>query len=167
MDATFTCTAGTLCGEECQEIAPLHLGPSLEDLEQRTGVEDHVKAIKNNLWSFVLDYFEGDRERESVIFWHSLLAHDPRLAQEALETINARRATDPAHKRAKSETLEASRRFFTRDLEQLIVRQLAVGMQCIPSDVDVFRLTEEQRLALRFGCEDYEFLKDAFLGRRR
>ena len=58
--------------------------------------------------------------------------------------------------------MEASRRFFKRGLEQLIIRQLAVGMQCIPSDVDVFRLTEEQRVTLLVGRDDNEFLKDAF-----
>ena len=47
-------------------------------------------------------------------------------------------------------------------MEQLIVRQLAVGVQCIPSDVDVFRLTEEQRVALLLGRDDSEFLNDAF-----
>ena len=96
------------------------------------------------------------------MFWQCLLAHNPCLAQEALETVNAQRASNPAYQAAKNETLEASRRFFTRDLEQLIVRQLAVGMQCTPSDVDVFRLTEEQRVALLVGRDDNEFLKDAF-----
>ena len=122
-----------------------------------------MHAIKTNFWDgFVLAHLQGPRSSESEIFWRCLLAHNPGLAQEAVDIVSAQRATNPAYQAAKNETLEASRRFFTRDLEQLIVRQLAVGMQCIPSDVDVFRLTEEQRVALLVGRDDSEFLKDEF-----
>ena len=98
-------------------MAAQYLGSSLEELEQRAGVEEHVHAIKTNFWDgFVVAHLQGPRSSESEIFWQCLLAYNPSLAQEALDTVNAQRATNPGYQAAKNEVLEASRRFFTRDL---------------------------------------------------
>ena len=150
-----------------RELASQHLGTSLEELEQRADVQEHVYAIKTNFWDgFVKAHFE-DPTDESEIFWECLRVRNQNLAEAAMYTFETQRASDPVFDAAKNETLRASRGFFRRDtqhpyLEELIIRPLAVLMGCIPSNVDVFQLTEAERVALLFGRGDNEFLKEAF-----
>ena len=46
--------------------------------------------------------------------------------------------------------------------EQSIIRRLAVELGYIPAGVDVFQLTEAERVELVQSRDDTEFLKDAF-----
>ena len=88
-----------------RELASQHLGTSLEELEQRADVQEHVYAIKTNFWDgFVKAHFE-DPTDESEIFWECLRVRNQNLAEAAMYTFETQRASDPVFDAAKNETL--------------------------------------------------------------
>ena len=70
---------------DARDLAAQYLGPSLDNLEQRPGVQPHVYAIKTNFWDgFVVAHFQGPQTNESDSFWRCLSFQYPDLAQEAV-----------------------------------------------------------------------------------
>ena len=72
-----------LFAPDARNLAAQHLGPSLEALEARAGVQSQVHAIKTNFWDgFVVAHLKGPQTSESESFWRCLSFRFPGLAQE-------------------------------------------------------------------------------------
>ena len=154
-----------LFAECARETAATHLGPSMEVILQRPGIQRHVESIRDFFWDgFVVAHLKGGKSQdcESELFWERLVQLNPHLAEEAVQCFSNNSETSTPYERAKSETVRASRKFFQTNIEAAVVRPLAVQMGYIPADVDVFALTEIERKHLSEQPCNNEFLKDAF-----
>ena len=121
-----------------REIAGQFLGPTLEAVEARGGLEAHVRDIKTSLWSeFAVGRLNGTESTESELFWEALCTHNPQLAVDAAETFAMTVEKDRAYESAKSAILRASRVFFSFEMESVLIRPLAVRFGYIPVEVDV------------------------------
>ena len=114
-----------------RNLAAQHLGPSLDDLEQRAGVQDQVHAIKTNFWDgFVVAHFQGPQTSESESFWRCLSLQYPGLAQGATDAFNMNAMASPAYTAAKLKTVRASRLLFTTDMDsKTTVRYVSVRFE--------------------------------------
>ena len=83
-------------------------------------------------------------------------------SQEATAVFNTNAMASPAYLEMKQETVRTSRDFFIREMEQLIIRPLAIQMGYIPDNVNVFSLTEAERVALLVCPDNSAFLQEAF-----
>ena len=91
-----------LFASDARNLAAQHLGPSLEALEARAGVQSQVHAIKTNFWDgFVVAHLKGPQTSESESFWRCLSFRFPGLAQEATEAFNMNAVAGPAYAAAK------------------------------------------------------------------
>jgi hypothetical protein len=71
------------CAAARQVIAS-QLGPSLEAVESRVGIEEHMRAIKSSFWEeLAVAHIRGPRSTESELFWQALTKDAPLLALEA------------------------------------------------------------------------------------
>ena len=109
-------------------------------------------------------HFQGPRTAESESFWRCLSLQYPGLAQEATDAFNMNAMASSAYTAAKTKTVRASRLFFTAEMEQSIIRRLAVEMGYIPADTDVLHLTEAERNQVIQGRGDIEFFQRRVLG---
>ena len=152
-----------LLSVDAREIAVTHLGPSLENLFQRVNISDLVEVIRDFFWDgFVVTHLQERQEEgsESRLFWESLTHLMPDLAQEAAACVSNNTSDDIHYKSVKKKTVHASRKFFHTDIEEAVVRPLAVQLGFIPASVDVFTLTEPERERLAAQPCNNEFLKD-------
>ena len=100
---------------------------------------------------------EGD---ESRLFWESLTDLMPDLVQEAAACVSNNTSDNRHYKRVKKKTVHTSRKFFHTDMEESVIRPIAVQLGFIPDSVDVSTLTEPERKHLAEQPCNNEFLKD-------
>ena len=62
----------------------------------------------------------------------------------------------------KKELLQTSRGFFDKALEASVVRPLAARIDCIPTGVDIFTLSDDVDKDWNHQTQEYEFAKEAF-----
>ena len=77
-----------LFAEGARETAATHLGPSLEVILQRPGIQRHVESIRDFFWDgFVVAHLKRGQGQdcESQLFWECLARLNPHLAQEAVQ----------------------------------------------------------------------------------
>ena len=73
---------------DARDLAAQYLGPSLDHLEQRAGIQPHVHAIKTNFWDgYVVAHFQGPQTNESESFWRCLSLQSADLAEEAVTVL--------------------------------------------------------------------------------
>jgi hypothetical protein len=146
----------------CRAVAAAHLGQPLEELEMRADISNCVHAIKTNFWDeFVVPYLNGDRTYESDSFWACLDRINPDLAQEATTVYNGNKARGNLHDAAKERVLVSSRQFFQSDIEENVIRPLAVQLGYIPTGCNPLAPNELESARLAPDADENEFLKEA------
>ena len=103
---------------------------------------------------------QQEKGDESRLFWESLTHLMPDLAQEAAACVSNSTSDDIHYESIKKKSVHASRKFFHTDMEEAVIRPIAVQLGFIPDSVDVSTLTEPERKHLAEQPCNNEFLKD-------
>ena len=144
-----------------RQLAADLLGPSLAVLIAADVPAMCVESVQNMLWNeYALKHLSGKDDDESRCFWQMLEKELPELAMEARYVRDAYLASLANCDDAKRDMLDAARDFFNLNIEEDLVRPLAVTLGHVPANVDVLRYSSEEVTALRSQTHgEFDFLE--------
>jgi len=101
-------------------------------------VESCFASVQNSLWSeFAYRFLDGTAKAEGCIFWQQLSLKIPELAAEAKAVYDTLVADQQLYSARKHSAMVASRRFLHPEIEELVVRPLAICLGYLPADVEI------------------------------
>ena len=128
---------GELYCDAARSLGRQLLSGSPDDLVYAGAAPEHVRAICTSLWSeFTLPVLRGVPTTEGTFFWESLQEKNPALAVEAQAVFAATQEKRRLHECAKNASIIASRDFFCVEIEENLIRPLAVSRGMLPPDVN-------------------------------
>jgi hypothetical protein len=165
-DSTTRTASGDVYAWDYKDFHVRHLlGSANQSLLDRGAKQEHVHALQTSFWTDLalvfLERTASDEKRvqdELKFFWDSLTCSSQKVAEDSKQHLDRQLVTRGKAVALKISVLERNRMFFRLELEDQVIRQLAIRFGYIPAGMDVVLLSPEDLerfYAVNHGCYDF------------